>query len=50
MLSKPRYLLTIESSGASHAAPEDVRLKRLLKAMLRGYGFVCVKIQPDNSK
>jgi hypothetical protein len=40
---KPRFTLVIES--VPHEVPVVNRLRRLLKAMLRGYGLRCVAIQ-----
>jgi hypothetical protein len=36
-----RFTLTVEDAGDVEA-PAEVRLRRLLKAMLRGYGFRAV--------
>lgn len=41
--SKPRpYVVTLEPVTGPFWAPPHRRLARLLKAMLRGYGFRCV--------
>ena len=39
-----RVVLVIEPAAGYEGAPPDVRLRRLLKAMLRGYGWRCRSI------
>lgn len=36
-----RVVLYIQPAAGEHDAPPDVRLRRLLKAMLRGYAWRC---------
>jgi hypothetical protein len=58
---RQRFTLTLEDApqrerDGTPPAPTDVRLKRLLKAMLRGYGFRCVAVvettpkEPDHAE
>ena len=44
---KPQdFVLTIHDEPRFGDAPWNIRLKRLLKAMLRGYGMRCTRIVP----
>jgi len=40
----PRYVLTVEALPDD--VPAAVRLRRLLKLLLRGYRFRCVRVAP----
>lgn len=40
----PRYVLTLEALPDD--VPAEVRLRRLLKLLLRGYRFRCVRVTP----
>jgi hypothetical protein len=44
------YLLKIRSASGHWTAPPTKRLARLLKAMLRGYGFQCLSCEPLEPK
>ena len=39
--------IVLTDARPSDTAPHDVRLKRLLKAALRAYGFRCEEITPQ---
>lgn len=47
MPDRPRFVLLIEDAGGDRPAPVEVRLRRLLKAMLRWFGLRCVEVRPD---
>ena len=49
MPNRERFTLTIEDAGDRNSVPVVPRLRRLLKAMLRGYAFRCRDIRPANS-
>lgn len=44
------YLLRLRASPGNWLAPVERRLARLLKAMLRGYGFRCIDCRPTHSQ
>lgn len=49
---KPVYQITLTPAAGNHLAPPIVRLRRLLKASLRGYGLRCVsakEVQPTDA-
>lgn len=50
MKDRPRFVLTLEVLPAEGMGgvnvPAEVRLRRLLKAMLRSYGLRCIKVAP----
>jgi hypothetical protein len=49
-MNPPRYHLELEPVNSSRwSAPAERRLARLLKAMLRGYGWRCVRCQPTDT-
>lgn len=54
MADKPRFVITVEAlplEGTDGVnVPAEVRLRRLLKAMLRGYGLRCVRVSPDRGE
>lgn len=43
---RERFTLTIQDAGDPRQVPAAPRLRRLLKAMLRGYGIRCLDIRP----
>lgn len=43
---RERFTLTIQDAGDPNRVPVAPRLRRLLKAMLRGYGLRCTDIRP----
>ena len=43
---KPRYHLELEPVPGNYQAPPEKRLARLLKTMLRGYGWRCLVCRP----
>ena len=45
-MNKPRYRIELEPASGNYLAPPEKRLARLLKAMLRGYGWRCVACKP----
>ena len=51
--SKPRpapgYVLRLRPLATGWRVPPEQRLRALLKASLRGYGFVCVGCRPDTA-
>lgn len=47
--ARPVFTLTIQSVPR-HDVPADVRLRRLLKGMLRGYGFRLLSITQAPAK
>ena len=47
LMSKPKYTLTLEAQPSK--VPATVRLRRLLKTMLRSYGFRCTAIRETES-
>ena len=46
MPKRERFTITIEDAGDRNNVPVAPRLRRLLKAMLRGYSFRCRDIRP----
>jgi len=42
-----KIYLVLTDARPNDVAPHDVRLKRLLKAALRAYGFRCEEITPQ---
>ena len=42
MSDRTEYELRLRPTGGNHNAPTVRRLARILKALLRGYGFKCV--------
>ena len=46
---RERFRLVIQDAGDRNNVPVMPRLRRLLKAMLRGYGIRCVDIRPAES-
>lgn len=49
MLDREQFVITIEDAGDRHSVPVAPRLRRLLKAMLRGYSFRCRDIRKQNT-
>ena len=49
MLDRERFTLTIQDAEPRNPVPLTPRLRRLLKAMLRGYGIRCVDMRPAGS-
>lgn len=45
-MNRPRYHLELEPVPGNYLAPPERRLARLLKAMLRAYGWRCVSCRP----
>ena len=43
-----KLYIVLTDARPNDVAPHDVRLKRLLKAALRAYGFRCEEITPHN--
>jgi hypothetical protein len=50
MSTRERFTITIEDAGDRNSVPVAPRLRRLLKAMLRGYAFRCRDIRQEKSK
>lgn len=46
MLDHERFTLPIQDAEPRNPVPLTPRLRRLLKAMLRGYGIRCVDMRP----
>ena len=46
MPTRERFTLTIQDAEPRNPVPLTPRLRRLLKAMLRGYGIRCVDMRP----
>ena len=46
MRVRERFTITIEDAGDRNSVPVVPRLRRLLKAMLRGYALRCRDIRP----
>ena len=46
MQVRERFTLTIQDAEPRNPVPLTPRLRRLLKAMLRGYGIRCVDMRP----
>ena len=46
MQPRDRFTLTIQDAEPRNPVPLTPRLRRLLKAMLRGYGIRCVDMRP----
>ena len=49
MPTRERFTLTIQDAEPRNPVPLTPRLRRLLKAMLRGYGIRCVDMRPVGS-
>jgi hypothetical protein len=49
MQPRERFPLTIQDAEQRNLVPLTSRLRRLLKAMLRGYGIRCVDMRPVGS-
>ena len=49
MPARERFTLTIQDAEPRNPVPLTPRLRRLLKAMLRGYGIRCVDMRPAGS-
>ena len=49
MQPRERFTLTIQDAEPRNPVPLTPRLRRLLKAMLRGYGIRCVDMRPAGS-
>ena len=49
MSDRERFTITIEDAGDRNSVPVAPRLRRLLKAMLRGYAFRCRDIRQENA-
>ena len=49
MPTRERFTLTIQDAEPRNSVPLTPRLRRLLKAMLRGYGIRCVDMRPAGS-
>ncbi len=49
MPPRERFTLTIQDAEPRNPVPLTPRLRRLLKAMLRGYGIRCVDMRPAGS-
>jgi hypothetical protein len=45
-MNRPRYHLELEPVAGNYLAPPEKRLARLLKAMLRAYGWRCTRCVP----
>ena len=43
---RPVYILELQALPSGFQAPPEKRLARLLKCMLRGYGFRCISARP----
>ena len=45
-MNRPRYHLEVEAVPGDYLAPPERRLARLLKCMLRAYGWRCTACRP----
>ncbi len=50
MHDRQRFAITIQDAEPRNPVPLAPRLRRLLKAMLRGYGIRCVDLRPVPSQ